>query len=101
VGFRVENPVSVLALAAAGLALCWFAILVIRDFNTHIDGHFDAADGALRELHSVQKLLGIDPAVGPGEYMGQRLAKRLEGVVLMFAGVFALAALGGVARLVL
>jgi hypothetical protein len=101
VGFQIEHPVSVLALATAGLALCWFAVLVLRDFNTHIDSHFDAADRVLRELRSLQPFLGIDPRVGPGEYKGQRLAKRLEGVVLMFAAVFILAALGGAARLLL
>jgi hypothetical protein len=33
VGFRVEHPVGAVVLAAAGLALCWFAILVLRDFQ--------------------------------------------------------------------
>jgi hypothetical protein len=99
VGFRVEYPLAAVVLAAAGLALCWFAILVLRDFNKHIDGQFDAADRALREVRALQPLLGIDPAAGPGEYKGQRLAKRLEGVVLMFAAVFALAAFAGAARL--
>ena len=98
-GFGVAHPASAIILAAAGIVLCRFAVLVLRDFNTHIDDQFDAADHALRHLKTLQPLLGIDPKVGPGPYQGQRLADRLETVVNMFSFVLVLALSGGVVQL--
>ena len=98
IGFRVDQPATAIGVAASGLALCWFAILVLRDFNEHIDRHFDAADRALKQITSLQPLLGNDPTVDPGPYKGQRLAKRLELVVWMFVAVFALVVISGAVR---
>ena len=99
-GFQVTQPLTALILALSGLALARFAWVTMKDFGSHIDGQFDSADRALRELVLLQPLLGIDPHVGPGPYKGARLSHRLGVLIIFFAIIFGLAAATSIVSLV-
>lgn len=94
----VARPWVAVIAGVSGLMLTWYSLIVLGDFDRHIDRSFSTADMILADLRAMFPYLGLDPEKDVPAYKGSGLAGRLRIFVLAFGALFgALALIGGLA----
>jgi hypothetical protein len=64
-GFLIKIPLMLIITSSIGLLITWYADIVIRDFGTHINRHFDRADAARRRNEALCEIWKV------GDYEGR------------------------------